>query len=88
MRREDSGSVKIGQTVWVHEPNPPTYGLFEGEVTAKPYPDVLRIYIPQRDVNVSPDLARIHLNQPDAAERAQCHWCKGTRVAGVVDREK
>lgn len=88
MRHEDFGLITVGQAVWVHEPNPPAYGLFEGEVTAKPYPDVLRIYVPERDVNVSPDLARIHVHLPDEAERAQCHWCKGARVAGVVDRDK
>ena len=88
MRHEDFSSVAIGPTVWVHEPKPPTYGLCEGEVTAKPYADILRIYVPERDVNVSPDLARIHLSQPDEAERALCHWSKSARVAGVVDREK
>jgi hypothetical protein len=72
----------------VHEPNPQTYGLFEGEVTPQRYPEVLRIHLPERDVNVSPDLVRIHLNHPDEVERAQSHWCQGAHVARLVDREK
>jgi hypothetical protein len=80
MRREDVGSVKTGQTVCVHDPNPPTYGLFEGEVTGIPYPDVLRMYLPDRGMNVSPDLARLPLIRPDEAERARCHWRTGARA--------
>jgi hypothetical protein len=78
MRPEDFASVEIGQSVWVHDPDPPTYVLYAGQVTRKQESSqILGVSIPILDRTVFPPLDRIHVHHPDEPEQANCRWCSG-----------
>ena len=78
MRSEDFASVEIGQPVWVHDPDPPTYVLYAGQVTRKQdSSQILGVSIPILDRTVFPPLDRIHIEHPDEHEQAKCRWCSG-----------
>ena len=79
MRPEDFALIEIGQLVWVHDPEPPTYVLCAGQVTCKQEgPQILGVNIPILDRTVFPPLDRVHAEHPDEDEQAQCRWCTGS----------
>lgn len=89
MNREAFEIVDVGDLVYVHDPVPPTYSLYLGQVEQKHLtPRVLVVYLPELGRTVYSEPDRIHgypLGEGAGPEtQPDCPYCRVPAVTGAA----